>query len=226
MNEIIAFAGTVFMGFFAIMNPVANTPVFVSLTKNFENSGKIHATAFKAVLYAFLIVTVFCVGGQFIFKIFGITLPAFQITGGILLFSVGLQMIHGKPSHVQYPSTDKHKEAVQEQVENASSSIAISPLAIPILAGPGTIATAMNFVGATKSSGLDTIMHTATVVIIFALMSFITFLMFIGGERIIKLLGHGIINVISRIMGLILAVISVQMIISGINNAIKMYYQI
>lgn len=226
MNEIIAFAGTVFMGFFAIMNPIANTPVFVSLTKNFESSGKIRATAFKAVLYGFLIVAVFCVAGQLIFKLFGITLPAFQITGGILLFAVGLQMLHGKASHVQYPSTEQHKEAVQEQVDNASSSIAMSPLAIPILAGPGTIATAMNFVGASKSSGMGDVMHTAVVVIIFGIMCTITFLMFIGGERIIKLLGKGIINVISRIMGLILAVISVQMIISGINNAIKMYYQI
>ena len=168
----------------------------------------------------------FCIGGHFIFKLFGITLPAFQITGGILLFTVGIQMLHGKASHVQYPSTDKHKESVQKQVDDASGSVAISPLAIPILAGPGTIATAMNFVGGTQSSGLDDFSQTIVVILIFALMCLVSFLMFIGAEKIIRLLGNGIINVVSRIMGLILAVISVQMVIAGINNVLKMYYKI
>jgi multiple antibiotic resistance protein len=223
MDNIIAFSGTVFMGFFAIMNPLANTPVFVSLTKNMSSRKDVKNVAYKAILYAFIIVTLFCISGQIIFKLFGITLPAFQITGGILLFSVGMKMLHGQPSNVQYPSTDLHKELVKKQVDDASSSVAISPLALPILAGPGTISTAMNFVGATSTTHSGYLLHTGVVIFIFAIMCAITLLMFLGGNRLIKVLGHGLINVISRIMGLILAVISVQMVISGINNALKMY---
>lgn len=212
------------MGFFAIMNPVANTPVFIGLTKNISDAGVQRRIAFRAVFIAFIIVAVFCISGQLIFKLFGLTLPAFQITGGILLFFVGMHMLNGKNSSIQHPSTADHRQTVSRQVSEASRNVAISPLAMPILAGPGTISTAMNFVGA--STLLDPLVHTAVVVIIFAVMCLVTYLAFVSGEKLIAFLGKGIINVVSRIMGLILAVISVQMIISGINNALKMYYNI
>lgn len=223
-NAIILFAGTVFMGFFAIMNPVANAPIFISLTSNIENNKARKRVAFKAVIYAFIIVAIFIVGGHYLFQLFGITLPAFQIAGGILLFFVGMQMLNGKKSDVQHPSSDKHKEAVLRQVEAGDTGVAISPLAIPILAGPGTIATAINFVGSNTS--LNPYVHTGVVIVIYAVMCVITCLMFLGGNKIMHYLGHGLVNVISRIMGLILAVIAVQMVISGINGALKMYFKI
>ncbi|MCF8233204.1 MAG: MarC family protein [Bacteroidales bacterium] len=222
--SIILFAGTVFMGFFAIMNPIANTPVFISLTNNVESSAGRRKIAFNAIFYAFIIVSVFCIAGHIIFKLFGITLPAFQITGGILLFVVGMHMLNGKHSTVVHPSTDSHKNTIKQQVAEGNSNVAITPLAMPILAGPGTIATAMNFIG--SSTKLGNIEQVVVVIVIFAIMCFISFLLFIGGAKLIKLLGHGLVNVISRIMGLILAVIAVQMVISGLNGVLKMYYNI
>lgn len=214
------------MGFFAIMNPVANTPVFVSLTKNIDTERKKKGVAIKAVLYAFVIVALFCFFGHLIFKLFGITLPAFQIAGGILLFLVGMNMLNGKESSIQYPSTDKHKEAIKKQVDDGSGGVAISPLALPILAGPGTISTAMNFVGATSTSGLNPFLHTVLIVAIFAIMCLVTLVLFLTGNRIISYLGNGLVNVTSRIMGLIIAVISVQMVISGVINLVKLYQTI
>lgn len=224
MHQIILFAGTVFMGFFAIMNPFANTPVFVALTKNQDDEAVKRKIALKAVFVAFVIVTIFCIAGQLIFKLFGITLPAFQITGGILLFVVGMHMLNGRNSSVQHPSTGSHKREVQKKVENADEDVAISPLAMPILAGPGTISTAMNFVGA--STKMNPVVHIATVVAIFAIMCLISFIFFVSAEKLVAFVGKGMINIISRIMGLILAVISVQMLIAGLNNALHMYYNI
>ncbi len=218
MHEMILFSATVFMGLFAIMNPFANTPIFIGLTQSVD-SGQKKLIAFKSLLYAFIIVAAFCVLGHFIFKLFGITLPAFKITGGILLFLVGYNLIQGKETPVHHP-TDERKKEIKEKFENNETNIAISPLAIPILAGPGTISTAMNFVGASPDFA-----HILVVIIAFALLCLITYLMFISGERLIRFLGPGLLNVITRIMGLILAVIATQMVIGGIHGAKEMYGQ-
>ncbi len=216
MHDLILFSTTVFMGLFAIMNPIANTSIFIGLTQS-NSPEERKLIAFKSLLYAFIIVGLFCVAGHFIFKLFGITLPAFKITGGILLFMVGYNLIQGKESKVHHPD-DEVKKKIKFLHENNEINIAISPLAIPILAGPGTISTAMNFVGASPS-----VIHISIVLIAFALLCFITFLMFVYGEKLIHFLGKGVINVITRIMGLILAVIATQMIIGGIAGAIKMF---
>ncbi len=215
MHDLILFSTTVFMGLFAIMNPIANTSIFIGLTES-NSQAERRAIAFKSLLYAFIIVASFCVTGHFIFKLFGITLPAFKITGGILLFFVGFNLIQGKESKVHHPS-DEAKVKIKELHESNAINIAISPLAIPILAGPGTISTAMNFIGASADP-----VHIAIVIVAFALLCFITYLMFVSGEKLIHFMGKGVIDVITRIMGLILAVIATQMIIGGIHGAIQL----
>ncbi len=216
MHDLILFSGTVIMGFFAIMNPIANTPIFLGLTQGMEKKEK-NSVAFKSVLYAFIIVTLFCISGQVIFKLFGITLPAFQIGGGILLFFVGYELLHGRHSNIHHPKT-KDNETIKDKYSESSLNVAISPLAIPILAGPGTISTAVNFVG-----GNMTVSHTIIVVFLFAVMCLITYILFITGDKLVSYLGQGGIKVITRLMGLILTIISVQMVIVGIRGAIEMY---
>lgn len=200
---------SVFMGFFAIMNPVANTPVFLGLTA--EDSPAVRRSiAFKALLTAFVIIVVFCLLGKVIFALFGITLPAFRITGGILVALIGYQMLHGEQSRVHQPS-----DADQESSARAALSVAITPLAIPILAGPGTIATAMNFA---STGGVPEMLVT---ILAFAVLCIITYGFFVSGERIIRFIGQGGLNVVTRLMGLILAVIGVQMLIDGATDVVK-----
>lgn len=197
----------IFMGLFAIMNPIANTPLFLSLTGD-EDHGLRRSVALRSVVAAFVIVSVFCLLGSLIFKLFGITLPAFRITGGVLVALIGYQMLHGSPSRVHQPS-----EADQQASREAALSVAITPLAIPILAGPGTITTAMNFA---STGGVSQLVLT---LLAFALLCLITFLFFVFGEGLIRFLGQGGLNVVTRIMGLILAVVGVQMLIDGIRGA-------
>jgi multiple antibiotic resistance protein len=223
MHEMILFMGTVIMGFFAIMNPIANTPIFLGLTSSIKDKKLKNAMAFKAILFAFIMVSVFVILGNLIFKAFGITLPAFQITGGILLFVIGYDMLKGKSSSVHHPTAEGKKEIEEKAADPKSAlDLALTPLGIPILAGPGTIATAMNFAGM-KSSGLDHIEQTIVVIVAFFVICLVTFLMFISANKIVDYLGKHVINVISRIMGLILSLIATQMVIMGIRGAIEMY---
>ncbi len=211
MNQIVLFASTVFMGFFAIMNPIGNMPIFLGLVEGTDKSEQ-KKIARKSVMLAFLIVAVFSIFGSIIFDAFGITLPAFQIGGGLLIFIVGYQLLHGKQSAMHHPPEGENEN------DNSVEDIAISPLAIPILAGPGTISTAMNFIGEGSS-----ILHISVVIIVFAFICLITYFCFVFGEKILSHFKKGVVKVITRLMGLIITIISVQMVIEGINNAVKFY---
>ncbi|MGE4539921.1 MAG: MarC family protein [Bacteroidales bacterium] len=208
MHQEILFAITTFMGFFAIMNPIANTPVFVGLTGNMSQSDR-KMTAFRAVLIAFVIIALFSFMGNIIFKLFGITLYAFKLAGGVLLFFVGFDLLQGKQSQVHHPVSED-----DTSTKKNAGDIAVSPLALPILAGPGTISTAMNFVGPSND-----LIHITTIVLSFAALCLITYLMFVSGNWIVKKLGANLIKVITRIMGLILTVMASQMLIEGIKGA-------
>jgi multiple antibiotic resistance protein len=217
MHNVILFSGTVFMGFFAIMNPIANTPIFLGLTQDMGKKEK-HYVAVKSVLFAFIIVAAFCISGHIIFELFGITLPAFQIGGGILLFFVGFDLLHGRKSKMHHHPVEKDSEKISEETDKSSIGVAISPLAIPILAGPGTISTALNFVGANT-----TLVHSTIVIFLFGIMCLITYFFFITGEKLISYIGRSGVKVISGLMGLILTIIAVQMVIVGIHGAISAY---
>jgi len=207
MENLWVHALTVFMGFFAIMNPVANVPIFLSLTGD-DCEKTTEAVAARALLLAFLIVSIFSVAGKIIFDLFGITLPAFQVTGGLLVFLIGFHMLQGNHSSVQHPS-----EKDKQQCGKAALSVAVSPLAMPILAGPGTLATAMNF---STGNGFT---EMAVTIAVFGVLCLITYVLFVSGEKFVTYIGSSALGVITRMMGLILAVIGTQMVITGVHGA-------
>jgi multiple antibiotic resistance protein len=211
MELLIGHALSVFMGFFAVMNPIANTPIFLGLTAN-DSPDVTKQVAIKSLLVAFVLIVTFTLLGKLIFGLFGITLPAFRIMGGVLVALIGYQMLHGDQSAIHQPTPEDQASSLESAL-----SIAVTPLAIPILAGPGTIATAMSFAaggGVTKA---------IVTIAAFAALCLITYGFFIYGERLVRYLGQAGLNVITRIMGLILAVIGVQMLIAGVTGAIDAY---
>ncbi|HVI48545.1 MAG TPA: MarC family protein [Chitinophaga sp.] len=205
-DNYIAFATTVFMGLLAIVNPISAIPVFLELTSYMDRKAK-RNIATKSVLIAFCIILVFSVAGKLIFHVFGITLAALRVTGGILVFLIGYEMVRGKESKVQH-----EKLGDQPVKADQGISVAITPLAMPLLAGPGTITTSMSY------SAAKDLTHLAIVIIIYAAICYITYLLFIAGERIVKVLGTNVMMVITKMMGLILAVIGVQMLALGIKE--------
>ncbi len=201
MENFWLFAIGVFTAFFAINNPVGNIPIFMSLTKQADRRRKKFISK-KATFTAFIIVSGFIILGKYIFEFFGLTIPAFKITGGLLVFFVGFEMIRAQQS-----SIDNQTEI------DFNEGISISPLAIPILAGPGTIVTAMNYT--TTASYLD----MAILVVVFGFVMLLNHLAFISSDYLVRFIGQNKIIVIEKIMGLIIAIIGTNMLIQGINLA-------
>jgi len=206
----IGFLLQVFLSFFAIMNPIGNIPIFLSLVSNYSEKKRVKV-AKTATITAFFIVFLFTISGNIIFRLFGITLPAFRIAGGILVFGIAYNLMKAKYSHHHHPREEEHPES---EVED----IAITPLGTPILAGPGTITTALSLVGK-KSNPLTLV----TVFGIFALICVITFYCFKYSEAFSKKLPPYSIGVMTRLMGLILSIIAVQMIGEGVIEFISHY---
>ncbi len=207
MHDIFLHTTTVFMGFFAMLNPVGNLPVFLGMVDGFDPKMQ-RRIARKALISAFVIVAIFSIFGHIIFNLFGITLPAFQIAGGVIVFIMGYQLLNASDSTI-------HRESAKSGAgDSEREDIAIMPLGIPLLAGPGTISTAMNFVGSQKN-----LYNVVLVIGVFAIICVITFLLFVSGKTISAKLNPSFLKVTSRIMGLILAVIAVQMMITGISGA-------
>ena len=195
-----------FMAFFSMMNPISNLPAYMSLVA--DDSQKIsRKIAFRSLLIAFVIITVFIFSGDFIFKVFGITIVSFRIAGGILVAVIGYHMINGNHS----PS---YKGMEQQAVNSDPMSIAISPLAMPLFAGPGTITTALSL----ANGGLRNQLIT---VVAFALLCVITYLLLRSAKQIADFLGKNLMKIITKMMGLLLFSIGIQMIIVSVQTLIK-----
>ena len=195
-----------FMAFFAIMNPISNLPAYMALVA--DDSQKIsRKIAFRSLLIAFVIITVFIFSGDFIFKVFGITIVSFRIAGGILVAVIGYHMINGNHS----PS---YKGMEQQAVNSDPRSIAISPLAMPLFAGPGTITTALSL----ANGGLQNQLIT---VVAFALLCVITYLLLRSAKQIAGFLGENLMKIITKMMGLLLFSIGIQMIIVSVQTLLK-----
>ena len=195
-----------FMAFFAIMNPISNLPAYMALVA--DDSQKIsRKIAFRSLLIAFVIVTVFIFSGDFIFKVFGITIVSFRIAGGILVAVIGYHMINGNHS----PS---YKGMEQQAVNSDPMSVAISPLAMPLFAGPGTITTALSL----ANGGLRNQLIT---VVAFALLCVITYLLLRSAKQIAGFLGKNLMKIITKFMGLLLFSIGIQMIIVSVQTLLK-----
>ena len=195
-----------FMAFFAMMNPISNLPAYMALVA--DDSQKIsRKIAFRSLLIAFVIITVFIFSGDFIFKVFGITIVSFRIAGGILVAVIGYHMINGNHS----PS---YKGMEQQAVNSDPMSIAISPLAMPLFAGPGTITTALSL----ANGGLRNQLIT---VVAFAILCVITYLLLRSAKQIAGFLGKNLMKIITKMMGLLLFSIGIQMIIVSVQTLIK-----
>jgi len=198
------FGITVFVAIFAIVDPIGNIPIFYTLTQRFTKEERIRI-AKRAIIAATITLVVFGLIGQYIFTLFSITIPAFRIAGGLLLFRVAFNMLYGVTPGTK--STEKEKEETLEK-----DMIGIVPLGIPLLAGPGAISTVMLY----NSQGY---LGNSIIVFlsIFATLS-ITYVLLRNVDKIFSRLGRVGSLAISRIMGLILAAIAVQFLINGVHQ--------
>ncbi len=187
---------------FTLINPIGISPILIIMTERFPKPEKIKI-AKKGSLTAFITLILFSLVGSVIFNFFGITLEAFQIMGGILFFRNGMRMLDSKIGR------SRTTPAEQEESEE-SDDIAISPIGIPLIAGPGAITAAMLL----SSQTTHLYSYFTLIFSIFFVLSLV-YLILRNGNLLLKLLGTTGIRIIQRLMGLILMVIAVQFIING-----------
>jgi multiple antibiotic resistance protein len=203
VNPYLSFALVTFPAVFFIMDPLGLLPIFVAITAT-DDAEKQKRTAQRATLIAFLLMTFFTVFGSFVFKLFGISMNALKVAGGILLLMTSTDMLRAQPSRTRSSPEETHESEAKEDV-------AVVPLAMPLLAGPGSIATAM--VLAARGPHWT---YAIPVVISIAITCFIAYLLLRVASRLNRLLGTTGIAVLERIMGLLLAAIAVQFMADGV----------
>ena len=201
MEDLLPFALLCFTSFFTLTNPLGTMPVFLTMT-NGMNDHERKAIVRRATIVSFITLMVFTFSGQFLFKFFGISSNGFRIAGGFIIFKIGFDMLQARYSNA------KLKE---EEVKTYADDISITPLAIPMLCGPGAIANAIMLMDDASTLSLK-----GTLIGIIALDYFITFLILQASTRLVRILGETGNNVMMRLMGLILMVIAVECFVSGL----------
>ena len=193
---------------FTLINPIGIAPLLLVMTERFPKEERVQI-AKKGSLTAFYTLILFSLLGSVIFKFFGITLEAFQIMGGILFFRNGLRMLEAKVGRSRTTPAER-----EESME--SEDIAISPIGIPLIAGPGAITAAMLL-----SSQTPKLYSYGTVVFSLSLVLLMVYLILRNGDLLIQVLGTTGMRIIQRLMGLILLVIAVQFVINGTTAVLK-----
>jgi len=197
-----------FSSLFTLINPIGIVPIFIAMTDEYSKKER-DIIAFKSVLFAFFILILFGVLGEFIFSFYNITIHGFRIAGGILLLKISFDMIESKRSRTR--TTPMEEKAAEEKNE-----IAYTPLAIPLIAGPGSIASIM--ILSSESSHWN---HKITLFLALGTVLLITFLTLKLSKYLTTTFGRSGLRIMQRIMGLILMVISIEFILKGIKDSIQ-----
>jgi multiple antibiotic resistance protein len=204
---IVRFSVLALSSIFFLVDPFAAIPSFLAITHNADATRR-RRMARKGALTAFIVLTSFAVAGQLIFRMFGITLPAFEIAGGMILLLIGLDMLEARRSPTQETSGDTEEAAAKEDA-------GIVPLGIPMLAGPGAISSVMVLVGQVPH-----LWHwqMGAILASIAITALVSYWVLAGAGRVRSVLGETGIRILVRIMGLLLVALAMQYFVNGLTD--------
>src|SRR5690242_20249312 len=194
-----------FIVLLVVVDPVGVTPVFGALTRG---SGELHRRrmAVKGTLLAAAILLMFALIGDWLLTTLGITLPAFKIAGGVLLFLIAIDMVFARPSGGRSATGSEQEEARYKE------DISVFPLAFPLIAGPGALTTVLLMVGEAHGNAL---FFTAFIGVLLVVLLLVLICLLLAG-RLMQLLGETGANVMDRLFGVILAALAVQFVMDGL----------
>jgi multiple antibiotic resistance protein len=207
MEELGRFALVTFTSVLFIVDPIAAIPTYLVITQQ-ESPAERRRTARRACIAMTVLLVVFGATGTMLFRAFGITLAAFRTAGGLILWFVAMDMLHGE-RRTQEGRDELYEGQIKEDV-------ALTPLAIPMLAGPGAISTAIVLAGQAHGAAQSAVVYAS--IILTGLISYVSLRL---GEPLLGRLGKTGIRVVTRIMGLILAAVAVQFVFSGVREAFR-----
>lgn len=208
MQEAYSFGLLALTSFFTLFNPLGTMPIFISMTSELDEA-KRRKTARKAVIVAFVTTLLFAFSGQLLFRFFGISVNSFRIVGGIIFFLMGQDMLQARLGKIKL----SEKEA---EINAYVNDISITPLAIPMICGPGAITNSIVLM-----EDANTFMKKLLLVASIAVILGITYLILISGTTISKKLGETGNKVLMRLMGLIVMVIAVEFFFSGLKPIVQ-----
>jgi multiple antibiotic resistance protein len=194
-----------FIVLFVVVDPIGLAPMFAALTHGGSLAYK-RAMAIKGTMLAAAVLVVFVLVGEGLFRALGIGLPAFRIAGGALLFLLAIDMVFARHSGLRSTTLRELEEAEQRK------DISVFPLAIPLIAGPGAITTVLLLTGSGGAGAL----RTLTVLGVLAVVLLMTLISLLAAGRIMGIMGETGANVITRVLGIILAALAVQFILDGL----------
>ncbi|MCD6180476.1 MAG: NAAT family transporter [Bacteroidales bacterium] len=206
-HELLTISLLYFTSFFTLINPLGSMPVFLTMTSNLSKAERTK-TALKAVLTAFITLMIFAFGGQMLFDFFGISVNSFRIAGGIIFFMMGYDMLNARLSSL--------KNIPQENIKDYVDDISVTPLGIPMIAGPGAITNSIVLMEDSNSFTLKAILFGT---IIFTML--LTLIIYLGGSRITKILGETGNKIMLKLMGLIVMVIAVEFFFAGLGPILR-----
>ncbi|MCD6660407.1 MAG: MarC family protein [Lentimicrobium sp.] len=205
-HELFTTALLFFTSFFTIINPLGVMPVFMTMTADISEKQR-KRTALKAVFTAFITLLLFAFGGQLLFKFFGISVNGFRVVGGIIFFIMGFDMLHARISKLKMDD---------DMVKKYVDDISVTPLGIPMIAGPGAITNSIVLMEDSHSFQLKIVLILAIVATLL-----ITYITLLGAGKIIRLLGDTGNKIMMKLMGLIVMVIAVEFFFAGLRPIIQ-----
>jgi len=200
-----SYALLAFGSLFAILSPLGTVPTFVAITDGSSSSARI-SMARRACTIAFVVMATFSLLGARILNAFEVSIPALQIAGGLVILRVGLEMLGGNRARL---SPEERAEAIEKD------DIAVTPLGVPMLCGPGTITTGI-VLESQATGGLQVAALIGSGAVIYA----ITFALLWGAVRYSAFVGQLTLRVVARLMGLLLAAVAVQFVLNGVRAAL------
>ncbi len=203
-GPIVSFFITSLVSLFVILDPPGNLFSFLALAPSEPAAAR--KAAARACLYSFAILAAFALVGRFIIDFFGISLAAFQIAGGLILFRISFDMLHGRGLNRLDTASSLRPEEYGD--------IALVPLAMPLIAGPGAITAVLVLTSRAQNPTQELAILLAAILILF-----VTYLCFVYAERLLALFSEGSIRLLTRLMGLILTALAIQFIIQGLRLA-------
>ena len=207
-GDVISFTLLAISSVLIIINPLGATLIYVSLTTSLDRSSR-NVIARDACRFALLILLFVAVLGAWILQLFGISLEAFRIAGGILLFGIGMEMVYAKTSRTKLTATEKYES-------RETDDVAIMPIAIPMIAGPGAITTAIVLMN--EAIPLSPV-AIGVVFLSIILSILITYYIMLNSDYIMSKIGQREYRAINRLMGMLLIAIAVQFVLTGIRTA-------
>ncbi|REE79957.1 multiple antibiotic resistance protein [Lutibacter oceani] len=203
MTELYTYGLLVFTSFFTLINPLGTMPIFMSMTSTLDKQRR-KQTAKKATLVAFFTILAFAFSGQILFDFFGISVNSFRIVGGVIFFAMGWDMLQARLGNIKHADNE-------EKIDAYIEDISITPLAIPMICGPGAITNAIILM---EDAG--TISQKTVLITVIAFVLLLTYLILVGASKITDKLGSTGNKVMMRLMGLIVMVIAVEFFFSGL----------